>query len=889
MRRLLLIAACLIVFAPKIASAASAGDLVKTSTNPAVYYFGSDGKRYVFPNAAAYFSWYADFSSVKTISPDQLAAMPIGGNVTYRPGTRMVKIQTDPKVYAVAKGGVLRHVGSEAVAVCLYGGNWNMQIDDVPDAFFVDYDAGAPVSDCASYDVGAERVAVPTIGVDKGLDAGITAPLPDVPTFSALPVAVRPAAGQEGTLMELRLRTAPAVRVRQLPVRLDAMLGAPTSGQGADSDLGGLVRGANERLNLTDVRWVDAAGNAVFGSLTPVLDSAKDQGQTFDFAGTWDVPAGSDARLRLVARFDSDIPSGEEFRASLPVSRVAMEDAAGNARSFLPNLDLVAPVVTVGKASFEVSALPIPEEDVQVRGASGVALAAFTFRASSASETRVKSVVFQSYLDEQEGSVGFRAGADADNGTETRVSDLVASVRLTDAGGRVVAGPVPMPFDGRPAFAGLDLAIPAGASADYVLIGDLKREAAIEAHDDRLAFDIADVARDIVVKDPSGAGIVGLGTSPNGGASPLYALTLREHGALAFAWTGVSGTAVAGRETRFGTLEISADHDAFSVSTLTFSSVGASREALTSLRLSYTDAQGVPRSVAQGFTGNDVTFTGLSLRVPRGGIVTATLYGTLKTAVDEDGAGERLRVALAADRPTVFASEAEGRSFTNADLGGAFTLASTASDLAVRLTELSARRSEATPSGTVARGRAVEVLRFRLSAAPEGAVRLKKLAFRLKPSDVGFTGPDSDALERWADVDGDAADDNGVIGLRRYLSSGSEILGEDASAAIRFGIVRAGVLDATPQGLDSAYGDEGRVEIEFLDDLAPILGAGTTSEFALELKTDAFALVSGATLEASLLGGADFVWSDVPQGFYVPLTGAEVDGLPVASPVLTLP
>src|SRR5688572_6989535 len=325
MRRLLLLAACLLVFAPKLASAASAGDLVKTAASPAVYYFGSDGKRYVFPNFATYASWYADFSSVTTVAPDELAAMPIGGNVTYRPGTRMVKIQTDPKVYAVSRGGVLRHVGSEAVAVCLYGGNWNVQIDDVPDAFFADYETGAPISDCASYDVGAERLAAPTIGVDKGLDAGVSAPLPDTPTFSALPVAVRPAAGQEGTLMELRLRTAPSVRVRQLPVRLDAMLGAPASGQGGDSDLGGLVRGANERLNLTELRWVDAAGNAVFGTLTPVLNSALDQGQTFDFAGTWDVPAGSDARLRLVARFDSDIPSGEEFRASLPIARVRSE------------------------------------------------------------------------------------------------------------------------------------------------------------------------------------------------------------------------------------------------------------------------------------------------------------------------------------------------------------------------------------------------------------------------------------------------------------------------------------------------------------------------------------------------------------------------------------
>ena len=890
MRRIIFIAACLALFAPLPLLAASAGDLVKTDGNPAVYYFGSDGKRYVFPNSASYFSWYDDFSTVKTILPDELAAMPIGGNVTYRPGTRMVKIQTDPKVYAVSKGGVLRHVGSEAIAGCLFGGNWNVQIDDVPDAFFVDYDLGDPIASCGAYDTGAERVAVPTIGVDKGLEASVAEPLPETPTFSASAAAISPAAGGEGTLMELRVRSKQAVRVRQLPVTLDAMLGAPASGQVGDSDFGGIVRGANERLNLTDVRWIDAGGNAVFGTLFPALDSARDQQQTFDFAGAWDVPAGSDVKLRLVARFDSEIPSGEEYRAGVPVARVAIEDAAGNARSFLPSADLVAPVVAVAKRSFEVSAAPIPEKDIQVRGESDVALAAFTFRGSSASETHVRSVAFQSYLDEQEGIGGFRAGADADNGTETRASDLVASLRLVDGQGRLVAGPVPMPFDGRPVFTGFDIALPSGASAAYVLRGDLRREALIEDHDDRLSFDITDVARDVAVFVASGAKAEAAGIAPNGGTSPTYALTVRKHGGLAFEWAGASGRVVAGREALIGTLKISAAHDAFTVSALTLSSVGASRTTLASLRLSYTDASGAARSVASVFSGNDATFGGLSIRVPREGSVTASVYGQVSAAADSSDSGERLRIALAADRPMVFSSEAETRDFDGNDIGdGAFTLSSVTSDLTVRLTEVAANRVAASPSGIVARGRAVEVLRFSLTAAPEGAARIKKLTFRLKPGDVGQTGADNDALERWADVDGDAADDNGVLELRRYLPSGSEVLGEDLSASIRYGILRAGILDPTPQGLDSAYGDEGQLEIEFVDDAAPILAAGTASVFALELKTESLAVIGGAALEARLLGGPDFIWTDVPDGFFTPLTGFDVPGLPVVSPILTLP
>ncbi|MEI7741729.1 MAG: hypothetical protein WCJ29_04450, partial [bacterium] len=123
----------------------TSGTLIKGSTS-AVYYCGANGKRYVFPNAAIFKSWYNDFSGVITLSDVALGGITIGGNVTYRPGKRMVKIQSDPKVYAIAKGGLLRPIADEATARALYGANWNKMIDDVSDAFFVNYTMGVPIS-----------------------------------------------------------------------------------------------------------------------------------------------------------------------------------------------------------------------------------------------------------------------------------------------------------------------------------------------------------------------------------------------------------------------------------------------------------------------------------------------------------------------------------------------------------------------------------------------------------------------------------------------------------------------------------------------------------------------------------------------------------------------
>jgi Divergent InlB B-repeat domain len=122
----------------------ASGSLIKGSL-PAVYYCGADGKRYIFVNDKAYFSWYADFSGVKIISDDDLAKIPFGGNITYRPGARLVKIQSDAKVYAIARGGILRWVSSGSIALKLYGANWTKMVDDIPESFFVNYTVGEPL------------------------------------------------------------------------------------------------------------------------------------------------------------------------------------------------------------------------------------------------------------------------------------------------------------------------------------------------------------------------------------------------------------------------------------------------------------------------------------------------------------------------------------------------------------------------------------------------------------------------------------------------------------------------------------------------------------------------------------------------------------------------
>ena len=133
------------------------GQLVKAKSSSAVYYIDEDLGRQVFPNGRIFASWYANFDGVVTVDDATLSEYPLTGNVPSKPAKRLVKIQTDPKVYAVDEGGVLRWVKSEAAARALYGDRWNQLVDDLSDAFFVDYAFGDDIEDDGEFDTENER------------------------------------------------------------------------------------------------------------------------------------------------------------------------------------------------------------------------------------------------------------------------------------------------------------------------------------------------------------------------------------------------------------------------------------------------------------------------------------------------------------------------------------------------------------------------------------------------------------------------------------------------------------------------------------------------------------------------------------------------------------
>ncbi|MCW1892396.1 MAG: hypothetical protein KIH65_004115 [Candidatus Uhrbacteria bacterium] len=160
---ILVMAALLLVPLVQVKAATIVPGMLIKASGPAVYYFTDKNTRLVFPDEKTYFSWFTNFNTVTIIPDGQLSNIPLGGNVTYRPGKYLVKITTNPKTYAIDADNSLRWIRTEQVARDLYGANWAKMVQDVPDSFFSDYAEGSAIQSTADYNPSAVLASRMTI------------------------------------------------------------------------------------------------------------------------------------------------------------------------------------------------------------------------------------------------------------------------------------------------------------------------------------------------------------------------------------------------------------------------------------------------------------------------------------------------------------------------------------------------------------------------------------------------------------------------------------------------------------------------------------------------------------------------------------------------------
>lgn len=140
---------------------AEEGSLIKlscgassTASDPcrAVYYYGEDGERHAFPNESTFYSWYEDFDDVIEVSSSFMSSIALGENVTYRPGSVVVKFESSSAVYAIEAERTLRHYETWSLLESDYGDDAAELIMVLPDSLYSSYDLGDEIDSSGDFD-----------------------------------------------------------------------------------------------------------------------------------------------------------------------------------------------------------------------------------------------------------------------------------------------------------------------------------------------------------------------------------------------------------------------------------------------------------------------------------------------------------------------------------------------------------------------------------------------------------------------------------------------------------------------------------------------------------------------------------------------------------------
>lgn len=118
----------------------------------AVYYYGEDGKRHVFPNSSVYFTWYNDFDDVIEVSGDFMSSITLGKNVTYRPGSVLVQFESAASIYAVDEDRTLRRYTTTSLITSDYGSDYKDVLVTVADSLYNNYTIGSVIDSSGDFD-----------------------------------------------------------------------------------------------------------------------------------------------------------------------------------------------------------------------------------------------------------------------------------------------------------------------------------------------------------------------------------------------------------------------------------------------------------------------------------------------------------------------------------------------------------------------------------------------------------------------------------------------------------------------------------------------------------------------------------------------------------------
>ncbi len=131
-------------------SSVQAGWFVRSPSFDTVYYIDTDFQRHPLWDSQTFFTWAESWDDIVWITDATLPTLKLASPLTPKPGVVLVKIQSDPGVYAIGGSALeptLRFIPSEAVAEAVYGTMWADYIIDLDPSILRHFSVGSDVSE----------------------------------------------------------------------------------------------------------------------------------------------------------------------------------------------------------------------------------------------------------------------------------------------------------------------------------------------------------------------------------------------------------------------------------------------------------------------------------------------------------------------------------------------------------------------------------------------------------------------------------------------------------------------------------------------------------------------------------------------------------------------
>ena len=492
----------------------------------------------------------------------------------------------------------------------------------------------------------------------------------DITVTSSGPTATDIAVNSKDVhLMDFTIVSVSDVTFKNLDVSL-----TPGALDATDDDAG--LLGDDAAANYTDIKIINTdTGETLMGPVDVTSFGTSDEVATaiaigtdgdlswYKFTDEFSMAAGETLHLALTTDVANDASLSTdtllamlELDGTYPEIKDVNNKTLTNSASLVPASAITGKTMTIASASLTTALAAVPvagatsnNPNTYVKGQKNIKFTGISAKCGTASSCKLTDMTLTGYMDI--GNDGtFAAGVD----TAVYVNTYVGSVWVDDGDGNHVATAKSVSSAGVVTYDSLDYTIPAGKTVVLYVIGDLSSNATAAYN---VAFSLASAG--ITYEDKDGNTNSSTG-AVNGTTAPTTYISTSAGGVLTAsvdASTTKDSIAIAGTsDVEIARFKFSGTREAFTVKALSLqdyqngvvsTDIGEYDNNITSVKIEYTNSNGVSETKSGYLTAGNAQFSGMDLYLAKDDDAVMKVYATIPTIASGASAGEVLQLNLA--------------------------------------------------------------------------------------------------------------------------------------------------------------------------------------------------------------------------------------------------